>query len=224
MEIIAQQQINEKVRQLPPYHQLAFGVMLSERFLPNYFAFFLVEQWGNPMVLLNGIDLLKNIISREAYDDSELLLIDESIETALFSIFSLCPPSIETVTPDMEEFPANTLASLALDVSSMLGECLAFVRDRDARHIELCSAISLDTLRMYVQKRDELPHDLPVAELNQYLSQDKLMNNEIEYQINLLNELELRPKINNRLYMDKTMQAPNLNFSHLPGVMGRVAG
>jgi len=149
--IADERKINDKIRQLPPYHQLAFGLMLSERFLPNYFAFFLVEQWGNPMVLLNGIDLLKNIISRETYDDSELRLIDELIET---------------VTPDMEEFPANTLASLALDVSSMLGECFAFVRDRDSRHLELCSEISLDALRMYVQKRDELPHDLPVIELD----------------------------------------------------------
>ena len=209
MENIAQQQINEKIRQLPPYHQLAFGVMLSERFLPNYFAFFLVEQWGNPMALLNGIDLLKNIISREAYDDSELHLIAELIDT---------------VTPDMEEFPANTLASLALDVSSMLGECFAFVRNRDPRHIELCSAICLDTLRMYVQKRDELPHDLPIARLDQHFAQDTLMNDEIEYQINLLNELEPRPKISNRFYMDKTMQAPNLSFSHLPGVRRRLAG
>ncbi len=207
MENTTQQQINGKIQQLPPYHQLAFGVMLSERFLPNYFAFFLVEQWGNPMVLLNGIDLLKNIISREAYDDGELRLIDELIET---------------VTPDMEEFPANTLASLALDISSMLGECFAFVRDQDARHIELCSEISLDTLRMYVQKRDELPHDLPVTELDRHFAQDKLMNHEIEYQINLLNELAPRPKINNRLYMDKTMQAPNLSFNHLPGVGQRV--
>ena len=50
------------------------------------------------------------------------------------------------------------------------------------------------------------------------------MNNEIEYQINLLNELEPKPKINNRLYMDKTMQAPNLSFSHLPGMKRLVAG
>lgn len=198
-----QEHINAKIRQLPPYHQLAFGVVLSERFLPNYFAFFLVEQWGNPMVLLNGIDLLKNIIAQETFEDNELRQIDGLIETN---------------TPDMEEFPANTLASLALDVSSMLHECFEFVRDRNPRHIELCSEISLDTLRMYVQKRDKLPHDLPVAALDQYFSQDKLLNNEIEYQIKLLDELMPRPKINNRLYMNQTILAPNLNFGHLPGV------
>lgn len=203
MEHTNQYYINEKIRQLPTYHQLAFGVMLSERFLPNYFAFFLVEQWGNPMVLLNGIDLLKNIVSQEAYDDGELRLIDELIEAN---------------TPDMEAFPANTLASLALDVSSMLHECFEFAKDKSPRHIELCSEISLDTLRMYVQKRDELPHDLPIAELDQYLSQDALISSEIDYQINLLNELMPTPKISNKLYMDKTIQAPNLSFSHLPGV------
>ena len=208
MENNIQQQINEKIRQLPPFHQLAFGVMLSERFLPNYFAFFLVEQWGNPMVLLNGIDLLKNIVTREAYEENELRLIDDLIEN---------------VTPDMEEFPANSLASLALDVSSMLHECFQFARDKNPRHIELCSEISLDTLRMYVQKRDELPYDLPTAQLDKHLSQDKLINSEIAYQINLLNELKPRPTISNKLYMDNTLRAPNLSFSHLPGLR-RLAG
>lgn len=203
-----EEQIKIQIGQLPPYHQLAFGVMLSERFLPNYFAFFLVEQWGNPMVLLNGIDLLKNVIARESYEEGELRFIDEQIES---------------VTPDMEAFPANTLASLALDVSSMLHECFGFVRDRKAHHIELCSAISLDTLRMYVQKRDELPHDLPVSSLEKHLSQDKMMQSEIEYQMKLLSELQPRPKINNRLFMDKTLQAPNLAFGHLPGVLAKVA-
>jgi uncharacterized protein YjaG (DUF416 family) len=200
--------IQEQIGLLPPYHQLAFGVMLAERFLPNYFAFFLVEQWGNPMVLLNGIDLLKNIIDHESYDESELRFIDELIEN---------------VTPDMEEFPANTLASLALDVSSMLHECCEFVRDHRPQHIELCSEISLDTLRMYIQKRDELAHDLPVPVLEKYLAQDPLLQTEIKYQTNLLAELKPRPKINNRLFMDKTLQAPNLAFGHLPGIRGRVA-
>jgi|GEM_PF-1618851 len=204
-----QEKLNEKIRQLPPYHQLAFGVVLSERFLPNYFTFFLVEQWGNPMVLLNGIDLLKNIVSREEHDESELLLIGALIES---------------VTPDMEVFPANTLASLALDISSMLHECFEFARDKNPRHIEICSKISLDTLSLYVQKRDQLPHDLPIAELLQYLSQDHLIKTEIEYQIKLLNELKPTRKIGNQLYMDKTIQAPNLSFIHLPGMRGRVMG
>jgi len=208
MEKTIRQQIGEKIKSLPPYHQLAFGVILSERFLPNYFAFFLMEQWGNPMVLLNGIDLLKNIVSKEEHDDSELQLIDELIEA---------------VTPDMDEFPGNTLASLALDVSSMLHECFLFARDKNTRHIALCSEISLDTLGVYVQKRDELPHDLPVAELNKYFSKDELISNEIEYQINLLNELKPTLKISNKLYMDKTIKAPNLSFSHLPGLHRRVA-
>ena len=207
MKKLAQQQINEQIRQLPPYHQLAFGTMLSERFLPNYFAFFLVEQWGNPMVLLNGIGLLKNIASGETFDEGELRLMDELTET---------------ITPDMEEFPANTLASLALDVSSMLHECFEFVRDKNPRHIELCSEISLDTLRMYVQKRDELPHDLPFAELDQYLLEDELLHSETEYQISLLNDLKPTLKISHRLYLDKTLQAPNLSFNHFPGVLGRV--
>lgn len=38
-----QNQINTKIQALSLYHQLAFGVMLAERYLPNYFAFHLAE-------------------------------------------------------------------------------------------------------------------------------------------------------------------------------------
>jgi hypothetical protein len=124
---------------------------------------------------------------------------------------------------DLQDFPANSLASLALDASSMLHECFEFARDQNPRHIELCSEIALDSLRVYVQKRDELPHNLSVAALDKHLSQDHLMNAEIEYQINLLNELKPQPKIGARLYIDKTIQAPNLSFSHLPEIRARVA-
>lgn len=43
----------------------------------------------------------------------------------------------------MDDFGGNMPASLALDVSSMLYECFAFVRTQDARHIEICSAYHL---------------------------------------------------------------------------------
>ena len=123
--------INQKISLLPTYHKLAYAVMLSERFLPNYFAFYLAEHWGNPMILLNGIDLLKSIIRQGTYNPDELQIIDDFIEE---------------VTPDMEDFPSNILASFALDISSMLYECFSFVKTRETKHIELCSQISFDSL------------------------------------------------------------------------------
>jgi uncharacterized protein YjaG (DUF416 family) len=203
-----QQQINKKINQLPPYHQLAFGLMLCERFLPNYFAFFLVEQWGNPMVLLNGIDLLKNVVSLQTYDEGELQLVDEWIEE---------------VTPDMDDFPSNTLASLALDTASLLHECFEFVRDRQAQHIVACSEIALDTLRVFIQKRDQLPHDLPVQDLEKRCSQDELMLAEVEYQLQLLDTLTAQPRVDSGLYIRQARNAPKLTLGHLPGVKSRVA-
>ena len=143
-----QEQINYKISLLPTYHQLAFAVMLSERFLPNYFAFYLAEQWGNPMILLNGIDLLKNIIRQGTYNPEELKIIDDFIED---------------ITPDMADFPSNILASFALDVSSMLYECFSFVKNLKTKHIELCSQISFESLEMYIQKRDNFTPWSPVG-------------------------------------------------------------
>jgi len=135
--------ISKNIRALPPYHQLAFGVMLTERFLPNYFAFHLVEQWGNPMVLLNGIDLLKDIVAQKQHDQEEVQSIDDLIEN---------------VTPDMDDFGGNTLASLALDVSSMLYEYFAFVRTQDPKHIERCSATAFDSLSLYIAQALAAPN------------------------------------------------------------------
>ncbi len=200
--------ILEKIKKLPPNHQLAFGLMLSERFLPNYFAFFLVEKWGNPMVLLNGIDWLKNTITGQTFEEEERQHLDDLIES---------------ITPDMEEFPSNTLASLALDVSSMLHECFEFVRDQRPERMAQCAEIAVDTLRVYIQKRDQLPHDLPVAVLDQRLNQDTLVQQECSWQLQLLDEMVPQPMLNPRLYINKTLNAPSLVLSHLPGISGRIA-
>jgi len=94
------------------------------------------------MVLLNGIDLLKSSIAQKHADPEELELINKLIES---------------VTPDLEDFPGNPLASLALDVSSMIAECFAFVRDEKPRHIELCSAISFSSLELFLQVHEQVP-------------------------------------------------------------------
>ena len=190
-----QKQINNEISLLPVYHQLAFGVMLSERFLPNYFAFHYIEKWGNPMILLNGIDLLKNIIRQESFDPIEIELIDNFIEDA---------------TPDMDDFSGSISASLALDCSSMIYECFEFVKNKNIKHIESCSQISFSSLEMYIQVRDKLSYDLSALELNNYFAKDNLINNEIKYQFDLLAELRKDLKINNKLYIEQTINAPNI--------------
>ncbi len=200
-----QNQINTKIVGLMPYHQLAFGVMLSERFLPNYFAFHVAENWGNPMVLLNGIDLLKNIIAQRQADPEELTLIDQLIED---------------VTPDLEDFPGNALASLALDVSSMIAECFAFVRDQKLRHIELCSVISFSSLEMYLQVQGQLAHDLSADEIEVLFAKNALMQEEINYQLELLNDLNPSPNINSKLFIEKTLSAPKIDFASLAKMAG----
>ncbi|MBL7797116.1 MAG: DUF416 family protein [Saprospiraceae bacterium] len=192
--------ISKNIRALPPYHQLAFGVMLTERFLPNYFAFHLIEQWGNPMVLLNGIDLLKDIVAQKQHDSEEVQIIDELIED---------------VTPDMDDFGGNTLASLALDVSSMLYECFSFVRTQDPKHIETTSAIAFDSLSLYVQKRDKYPHDLSLESLEARLGQEPLILREVEFQVSLLQDLAKQAKINHALYISQALAAPNLKFREM---------
>ena len=200
-----QNQINAKIQALPLYHQLAFGIMLSERFLPNYFAFHLAENWGNPMVLLNGIDLLKNTIAKKQSNPEDLELIDGLIES---------------VTPDLDDFPGNPLASLALDVSSMIAECFAFVRNQNPRHIEVCSAISFSSLEIYIQVHEQFPHDLSAIDLDTHLSAHVLVREEIAYQLRVLADLKPEPSINSKLFIEKTLQAPKVDLAGF----GKLAG
>ena len=201
----AQRQINTKIQALPLYHQLAFGIILSERYLPNYFAFYLDENWGNPMVLLNGIDLLKSSIAQKYADPEELELIDKLIES---------------VSPDLEDFPGNPLASLALDVSSMIAECFAFVRDEKPRHIELCSAISFSSLEMYLQVHDQVPHDTSAMELDVQFSGHALVHEEVEYQLGVLDALKPEPKISSKLFIENTLKVPKVDWAGLGKMVG----
>lgn len=89
--------------------------MITERFLPNYFTFYIAERWGNPMILLNGIDLLKNIVRQESYEPEEL--------------------------------------------------------------------------ELFIQKRDNLSHELSVNELEEYLVKDELIQKEIDRMVYKLYEL-----------------------------------
>lgn len=111
-------------------------------------------------------------------------------------------------------------ASLALDVSSMLYECFAFVRTQDARHIEICSAISFDSLALYVQKRDKIPHNLSSAELETRLKNESLLLREAEFQLNLLRDLAQQVHIDHKLYITQTLSAPNLRFGEMEGGRG----
>jgi len=63
---------------------------------------------------------------------------------------------------------------------------------------------------MYIQKRNNLKYDLTVQELNEFFSNDSLIKSEIDYQLNLLNELHTEAKINHKLYIEKTIKAPNI--------------
>ena len=50
-----------------------------------------------------------------------------------------------------------------------------------------------------------------------------LLQQELAYQLQLLDELALEPLLSPSLYLDKTLQAPSLVLGHLPGMRAHVA-
>jgi hypothetical protein len=102
----------------------------------------------------------------------------------------------------------------------MIAECFAFVRDQKPRHIELCSAISFSSLEIYLQVHEQAPHDLSAAALDAQFSGHALIKEEVAYQLGVLADLSPEPTINSKLFIEKTLQAPKVDWAGLGKMVG----
>ncbi len=51
-----EQQLTRDLVALPASHRVAFAASCCERLVPNYQAFALMEDWGNPRLLRRALD------------------------------------------------------------------------------------------------------------------------------------------------------------------------
>ncbi len=164
--------IQEKIINLPFYHQLTFVYFLSKRQLPNYLLFNQKENWGSPKTLNRAIGLLeKIIINKNSFEEETSSLLEE----------------LENVTPDTDDF-TDFLTSLALDACATLQEGLAFNQDKDSSHIQDICNSSLDLVQMYIEFRDNSDYD-------DYCFNDKLFIDELNFQSSIVERLENQPEI-----------------------------
>jgi hypothetical protein len=154
----------KELDRLPKMHRVAFAASCCERLLPNYYAFSIMDQWGD-------FDLL-----RKALDEVWRWLKGDplSLEHAV-NLADKC----YAVAPDTEDF-SSLFTSSALDAANAIVETLWCCVDGDARRAAEVGSYAVDTIDMYIQVRDSLDPADPMFE--EKIQADPLMLEELEKQ------------------------------------------
>jgi uncharacterized protein YjaG (DUF416 family) len=134
--------IQNQISLLSPKRQLELAIKICKELFFEYQNFSEFYKWGNPDLLLDGINLSEKALN----DNMDLPKIKELI------------PKIDSVTPDMDDF-GSELASYALNASASVYEALEFLIDGDTRHVVNICTYYTDTVDFKVQEEAELTEE-----------------------------------------------------------------
>lgn len=115
---------------------ILFLVACCERQFGNYAQFHQETGWGDPQVLCDGLQSLRN------YTSAAEVVNLKSIRQA-----------IEAVTPNTEDFK-SAYTSAALDAATSLLESLDYCVDGDVSHCLQVACLCRDSIYMFVQRRE----------------------------------------------------------------------
>jgi uncharacterized protein len=152
------------------WKRVLFLASCCERLYGNYLQFNEDTDWGDPLVLCQGIRRLWNNV--DAVDTENI----KNIRNA-----------IEAVTPDTEDF-SSAYTSAALDAATGLLESLAYCVDGELSHCVQVACLCHDSIYMFVQQRDDLDYS-NVDELRIYA--DPLMLSELRAQQSDIKSIQL---------------------------------
>jgi uncharacterized protein YjaG (DUF416 family) len=128
------------LKSLDVIKQAAFAYLTCERLYPNYVYFSDNYGFGEPSELREAIEFIYHNLFERGPDKNK---IDSLIK------------KIEKNTPDTEHF-TTTFVSSALDACAVIFESLNFLIDKKFSRIEAISALSTDTVDMYIQEIEAL--------------------------------------------------------------------
>jgi len=173
MEIIITE-IREKLRKLSFTKQLTFLYAIARKLFPHYKSFSEKEKFGNPEILA------------EIYKSFEKLILQkyEILESA-----ENLMEKLEENAHHTEDFGGTMIASFALDTCSFYYETLEYINDKEAEHIESLIELSIRPIETFLQNRNELPANMRVAEINNYMIKQPMILKELAYQLELLDYL-----------------------------------
>lgn len=120
--------------------QLSLSISICKKLLIDYQIFSEKNDWGNPDLLLDAIDLAEKSLSQKPNATTVRSLL----------------PKIDEITPDTEDFDD---ASYALNACSAVYETLEFIIDNDSTHIYNIGTYLTDTIDFKIQEDDNLEQD-----------------------------------------------------------------
>jgi uncharacterized protein YjaG (DUF416 family) len=143
-----QDEMLQKLKQLPLSSALAFMLSCAERLYPNYVAFVRHHGWGEADALRDSLELGWSVLGGGSVGDDEL---DE--------VRSRC----QGAEPDTEDFD-SVYVSPALDAASVAGMLLDFVKAQDVSVIAEAASLCRDTVDMYTQELESMNANAPDLE------------------------------------------------------------
>jgi uncharacterized protein YjaG (DUF416 family) len=120
--------------------KLDLALSICKRLFFDYQKFYEENDWGNPDVLLDAINIIEKS-KAGSYDQKHLKSILQRIDE---------------VTPDSEDFGE---ANYAINASGAVYETLEFLLDRDESHIYNIGTYLIDTVDSRVQDDEDLSED-----------------------------------------------------------------
>lgn len=132
--------LEDHLRGLDFRQQLALSISICKKLFPDYHEFCKANNWGDPDVLIDSINLCESFCKNEV----------ESRQLAE------CLPKIEIITPDTDYFGD---ASYALNAAVAVCTTIEFLISQKPEHIlSTCSCLT-DTVDFRIQEDDELTEE-----------------------------------------------------------------
>jgi uncharacterized protein YjaG (DUF416 family) len=134
-----------ELRSLPILHATAFAASCCERTIPNYFAFYEMEKWGNPTLLRQALDIVWAHLSGATRPVHEIQNLLQS--------FKLLIPDTEDFSSLFTSQAGDAVASIAYTMESLINE--------DINLLAVVGRLSFDSVYAYlwtVNDPDTEPH------------------------------------------------------------------
>ena len=132
--------IQNQISLLPQERLLDLALKICKELFFEYQTFSEKYKWGNPDFLLDGINL------------GDMALKNEGDFTQIRELMS----KIDSVTPDMNDYKSDELASYALNAAASVYETLEFLLDNDRLHIINLATYYTDTFDFKVREDNDL--------------------------------------------------------------------
>ncbi len=176
-----ERELTASLRTLPLKHRVAFAASCSERLYPNYRAFAVVENWGDPMLLQNALDEVWSFLKGRALPAERI----QALSDAMMKVV----PRAENFTTLYAGWAENAAAAVIYALECCL--------EGDLQRAVWCASKPLETLDGYIDDVNNPnygPHVMTES-YEEWIWQSPLMVAELEKQRQDLEQLRAHPEL-----------------------------